>query len=179
MGPAPLPTERPTVTWRAGVDLNPLHVDNPDQMAWLEQLAWPEQTDRRDTLRHAIAKAEREPPELVTGDLLRELPTMVERASARGTVVVFHSAVIAYLRPDDRTTFDATMRALVHEQKCHWVSNEGKNVLPSITMTGPVISESDHTFVLGVDGQMVAKTHGHGRSLTWTAENHSTSRVLT
>ena len=103
---------------------------------------------------------------------------MVDRASEHGTVVVFHSAVIAYLRPDDRKIFDATMRALVQEQKCHWVSNEGKNVLPSITKSGPAIAENDHTFVLGVDGQMVAQTHGHGRSLTWTALNKSDPCVL-
>ena len=169
-GPAPLPTELPTVTWRAGVDLNPLHVDDCDQMAWLEQLVWPEQAERRATLGHAVEIARREPAELVAGDLLHELPALVERASALGTVVVFHSAVIAYLRPDDRSTFDATMRALVGDRRCHWVSNEGKTVLPSVAETGPDIAEAEQTFVLGVDGQMVAKTHGHGRSLSWTSQ---------
>lgn len=168
-GPAPLPTQLPVVTWRSGVDLNPLQVTDPEQMAWLEQLIWPEQQQRRDSLRHAIAVARREPPQLMTGDLLHELPTLVERARPHGTVVVFHSAVIAYLKPEDRVTFDGTMRELVAHGTCRWISNEGKNVLPSITATGPAVPDHDHTFVLGIDGRMVAKSHGHGRSLTWTA----------
>lgn len=172
-GPAPLPTEPPDVAWRAGIDLHPLDVEDADQMAWLQQLIWPEQTDRRDLLRHAVAVARREPPTLLTGDLLAELPRLVERASEHGTAVVFHSAVIAYLEPEARLTFDATMRGLVHDRRCHWISNEGKNVLPSITRTGPPIPASHHTFVLGLDGRMVAQTHGHGRSLSWKESAHA------
>ena len=33
------------------------------------------------------------------GDLLEELPALVDEASAYGAVVVFHSAVAAYLPP--------------------------------------------------------------------------------
>ena len=61
------------------------------------------------------------------------------------------------------------MRELVAAGACHWVSNEGKRVLPSITHTGPPIPQDHPTFVLGIDGRMVGRTHGHGRSLTWTA----------
>ncbi|MGK2875315.1 MAG: DUF2332 domain-containing protein [Nocardioides sp.] len=169
VGPAPLPTTLPKVTWRGGIDLNPLDVTNTDQMSWLEQLIWPEQTSRKATLAQAVAIARSEPPELLRGDLLTELPALVERAAKFGTVVVFHSAVIAYLEPADRIRFDDMMRDLVTAGACRWISNEGKNVLPSITATGPVIPAEDQTFVLGVDGQMVAQTHGHGLSLRWTA----------
>ena len=168
-GAAPLPGRLPEVTLRSGVDLNPLDVDDPDQMGWLEQLIWPEQESRRATLSEAIRIARDDPPDIVRGDLLTEVPGLVERARAFGTVVVFHSAVIAYLEPDDRPRFDAMMRDLVAGGHCHWVSNEGKNVLPSVTATGPAIPPEHQTFVLGVDGRMVAQTHGHGLSLRWTA----------
>ena len=168
-GAAPLPGSLPKVAWRGGIDLNPLDVTDADQMEWLEQLIWPEQTYRKATLARAIALAQAEPPELIRGDLLAELPALVDRAAAFGTVVVFHSAVIAYLEPDDRVRFDTMMRDLVAEGACRWVSNEGKNVLPSITATGPAIPEDNQTFVLGIDGQMVAQTHGHGLSMRWTA----------
>jgi len=157
----------PAVAWRGGVDLNPLDVTDADQMAWLEQLVWPEHDDRRQLLRQAIAIARTDPPDLVRGDLLAELPRLVEKAAAYGDVVVFHSAVIAYLEPEGRLQFDALIRGLVAEGACHWVSNEGKNVLPSVTATGPQISPETATFVLGIDGSAVAHTHGHGRSMTW------------
>lgn len=168
-GPAPLPDRLPEVAWRGGIDLHPLDVTDPDEMTWLETLVWPEQDDRRVRLVHAIGVARQDPPTIVRGDLLEELPAAVERAAEHGTVVVFHSAVIAYLPPERRTDFDAVMRDLVGRGACHWVSNEGKRVLPSVTATGPPIPDEHPTFVLGIDGRMVAQTHGHGRALRWTA----------
>ena len=47
----------PEVAWRGGVDLNPLDVADPDAMAWLENLVWPEQDERRERLRTAVEVA--------------------------------------------------------------------------------------------------------------------------
>ncbi|TIC82663.1 DUF2332 domain-containing protein [Nocardioides sp. GY 10127] len=168
-GAAPLPSALPEVAWRAGVDLHPLDVTDEDAMAWLETLVWPEQEERRARLRHAVEVARADPPDLRVGDLLEELPSLVAEAGRHGTPVVFHSAVVAYLEPTDRVRFDEMVRGLVAEGACHWVSNEGKNVLPSVTSTGPEIPVEHQTFVLGLDGRMLARTHGHGRSLRWTA----------
>ncbi|MCW2794011.1 MAG: hypothetical protein JWO76_3109 [Nocardioides sp.] len=165
-GPAPLPERPPAVAWRGGIDLNPLDVTDDDAMAWLTMLVWPEHDDRRARLVDAIAVAGSDPPELVRGDLLEELPSLVARASEHGPVVVFHSAVIAYLEDDDRRRFSAMMHDLVAAGRCRWVSNEGRRVLPDVTATGPGEVPSGR-FVLGIDGRAVAWTHGHGRSMTW------------
>ena len=85
------PTALPEVAWRGGIDLNPLDVTDPEAMRWLETLVWPEEDDRRVRLRHAIDVAAADPPRLVRGDLLTELPALVAEASAYGTVLVFHS----------------------------------------------------------------------------------------
>lgn len=166
-GPAPLPTEPVAVAWRGGVDLHPLDVTDDDAMAWLSTLVWPEQDDRRARLAEAVAVARAEPPTLVAGDLLDELPALVAQAAAYAPVVVFHSAVVAYLTEEDRARFHDLMTILVDQGACHWVSNEGKRVLPRITATGPPVPDDLATFVLGIDGQAVAWTHGHGRSMSW------------
>lgn len=166
-GPAPLPRALPEVAWRGGIDLNPLDVTDPDATDWLETLVWPEQDDRRARLRQAVEVARADPPYLVRGDLLTELPDLVEKASAHGTVVVLHSAVIAYLPPPLRSEYDALVRGLVADGRCHWVSNEAPQVLPSITGSGPSSTGGEPGFVLGIDGRMVARTHGHGRWLEW------------
>ena len=168
-GPAPVPVEPPAVTWRGGVDLNPLDVTDDDAMGWLTNLVWPEHDDRRARLVEAIRIARQDPPRLVRGNLLEELPALVEEAAAYAPVVVFHSAVIAYLDDADRQRFQAMMTDLVATGRCHWVSNEGKRVLPEVTATGPDVPEGLATFVLGVDGQARAWTHGHGRAMTWLA----------
>ena len=166
-GDPPLPQRPVQVGWRGGIDLNPLDVHDDDAMRWLRTLVWPEQHDRRERLAGAVAVARREPPDLVVGDLLDELPALVERAGEHGPVLVFHTAVIAYLEPDDRARFDQMMTGLVGRGRCHWVSNEGERVLPRVTATGPTPPDGTPTFVLGVDGRAVAWTHGHGRSMTW------------
>ena len=166
-GAPPLPDAAVAVAWRGGIDLNPLDVSNPDAMAWLTNLVWPEQEDRRRLLSAAVAVALAEPPTLVRGDLLEELPALVERAAAHGPVVVFHSAVIAYLDPGGRLRFAEMMGRLVSEGACHWVSNEGPQVLPAVTATSGSHPEESTDFVLGVDGQAVARTHGHGSAMAW------------
>lgn len=165
-GPPAYPSAPPPVAWRAGLDLHPLDVTDRDTTAWLETLVWPEQDDRRALLRHAVEVARADPPDLRTGDLLTDVPALVEEASQHGRVVVFHSAVVAYLEAEDRARFAATMTGLVADGACHWVSNESPNVLPAVAATGPE-PPATPTFVLGVDGRAVAWTHGHGRSMTW------------
>ncbi len=166
-GAAPLPAALPQVAWRGGVDLNPLDVRDADAMAWLENLVWPEQDERRSRLRRAVEVARADPPHLVRGDLLDRLPELVAGAAEHGPVVLFHTAVIAYLTDEDRERFADLAAGLVADGACRWVSNEAKRVLPRITETGPPIPEEKPTFVLGIDGAAVAWTHGHGRSMTW------------
>jgi hypothetical protein len=54
-GPVPLPGRVPEVTWRAGLDLNPLDVASDEDMHWLECLVWPGEEGRLTRLRAAIA----------------------------------------------------------------------------------------------------------------------------
>ena len=164
-GPFPTSVTLPPVGWRGGIDLNPLDVADADAMAWLTNLVWPEQDERRRRLEAAIGIARADPPELVRGDLLEELPDLIEQAAAYGEVVVFHTAVIAYLEPSDRDRFYWTMSDLVAAGRCRWISNEGRNVLPEVTATGPAMPEELPSFVLGVDGQARAWTHPHGASM--------------
>jgi hypothetical protein len=166
-GPFPNRLRPPAVAWRAGIDLHPLDVADPDAMAWLENLVWPEQEDRRERLRAAIGVARAEPARLVTGDLLDLLPELVDEAAAYGPVVVFHTAVIAYLETSDRDRFHDLMTGLVDAGRCHWISNESPKVLPAVAATaaGEADSRGREPFVLGVDGVAVARTHGHGASM--------------
>jgi hypothetical protein len=49
------PTSLPQVVGRAGLDLNPIEVTDPVDLAWLDTLIWPERTHRRARLRAAAA----------------------------------------------------------------------------------------------------------------------------
>jgi hypothetical protein len=170
-GPVPLPAAIPKVAWRAGIDLNPLDVSNPDDVAWLEALVWPEQEFRLERLRQAIAIAQERPPLLVAGDLNEHLVELAGRAPADAALVVFHSAVMGYLDAGGRSRFRRTMADLAAARGCHWLSNEGHTVIAQADGSN-VVPEMDNTrlrgrFLLLQDGQPTAITGPHGQSLEW------------
>lgn len=162
VGPFTAPTRLPEVTWRAGIDLNPLDVTDADDVRWLEALIWPEQTERRDRLHDAIAIAQDDPALLVAGDLNADLATLAAKALTDATLVVFHSAVLTYVTPEERQRFVDQVTALPG----HWISNEGPSVLPAVTARVPGGREdAQHRFLTALDGRPVAWSGGHGQSV--------------
>ncbi len=170
-GQVPLPDSLPPVIWRAGIDLNPLDVSDPDDVAWLEALVWPEQEFRRTRLRRAVAVAQSDPPLLVAGDLNERLLEVASQAPPDAALVVFHSAVMGYLDADGRARFRQTMNRLVAGGRCHWLSNEGHMVIDQEDGSN-VVPEVDQQRILGRfllthNGHPVAITGPHGQSLEW------------
>lgn len=162
-GPAPLPTALPRVIWRAGLDLNPLDVASDEDTAWLNALIWPEQDDRRRNLRAALAVARRDPPRVVRGDLLRDLEALMAEAPAEATLVVFHTAVLAYVgAAEPRQRFVDTVRG----SRAVWISNEVPATFPAIAARAPQPAPRGR-FLLAVDGEPKAWTGPHGQSLEW------------
>ncbi|MFE3758672.1 DUF2332 domain-containing protein [Nocardia tengchongensis] len=165
-GEPPIPGRLPEVVWRGGVDLNPLDVTDAEQMRWLEYLVWPGQPERLQRLRAAVAIAQAQPAAIKTGDLNETVAELVSAAPAEATVVVFHSAVLAYLSVEERERFERMVRGL----RCHWVSNEGCGVIGSVAERLPVpASETPGRFVVALDGVPLGYAGAHGQSLDWFA----------
>jgi hypothetical protein len=157
------PATLPRVVWRAGVDLDPIDVHDADACAWLENLVWPEHEERRRRLRVALEVARRERVDVARGDLLDRLPALVARAPKDATVVVYHSAVLAYLDDPDRRRF----RELVASLPVRWVSSEGPRVLPEIAaLAGPPPKGAGLHLLTALDGVPVGWAQAHGRHLT-------------
>lgn len=165
-GPVPLPARLPAITWRAGLDLNPLDVTDDDDIRWLSCLVWPGEGDREQRLAAAIASARRDPPVVHRGDLLTDLPALAAQAPAEATLVVYHSAVLAYVTPGDRRRFAATVRSL----GAVWLSNEAPGVVPDM----PIPAHKGAPFVLARDGHTpIAFTDSHGTWLHWLPATRS------
>jgi hypothetical protein len=161
-GPVPLPTAVPEIVWRAGIDLNPLDVTNPDDVAWLEALVWPEQNERLDRLRSAVQIARADPPLLVAGHLNERLVLLANQAPAHATLVVFHSAVLTYIPLQEREIFVD----LVTKLPGHWISNEGPSVLPDVAALVPAgTADSQNRFLTALDGRPVSYSGPHGQSV--------------
>lgn len=162
-GPAPLPAAAPPIVWRAGLDLSPIDLGSPSDATWLEALVWPEQEHRRRHLQQAIEVARAEPPRVVRGDLLHDLDALMAEAPAGATLVVFHSAALAYVTPRAaRLRFAEALR----RTRATWISNEAPGVFPDIVAQAPAPTPSSR-FLLAVDGVPKAWTGPHGQTLEW------------
>ncbi|AWB95706.1 DUF2332 domain-containing protein [Agromyces badenianii] len=161
-GSVPVPDRLPEVVWRAGIDLNPLDVRDPDDLAWLDALIWPEHEDRRERLRAAAAIVASDPPRIVAGDLNERLAALAAEAPREATLVVFHTAVIMYLDEAARARFVDTLQHLPG----HWLSAEARTIVPGIRVRDDVPNDSSD-LVLALDGEQLAWAQPHGRALRW------------
>lgn len=161
----PLPNRVPQVVWRAGLDLNPINLHDPEQAAWLETLVWPGQEARAERLRGAMAVARTRAPLVLQGNLLTDLPDLAKKAPEGATLVIFHSAVLAYLTAEESQRFVG----LVRELDAVWISNESPDVLPEL---GGKLNEPlpPDQFLLCMDGEPLAVTAPHGQSIRWLTE---------
>ncbi|MFY1690927.1 DUF2332 domain-containing protein [Plantactinospora sp. WMMB782] len=155
------PDRLPEVVWRAGLDLNPLDVTVPADLAWLDATIWPEHAHRRARLRAAAAVAAADPPLLLRGDLVDDLPALAARAPAGATLVVLHTAVLYQVPAPRRAAFVELVRGLPG----HWIANEAPEVLPYDGL--PAEPGDGFHNVLALDGRPLAWTRGHGQAMTW------------
>lgn len=161
-----IPRTLPEVSWRMGIDLNPLSPFDEADVRWLETLVWPEQGDRLRGLQGAVAVAQADPPLVLKGDLFDDLPRVTAKAPKEATLVVFHTAVLAYVQ--DRAVRDR-FAELVKDVGATWISNEAPHVFPQIAARLAAAPPAGR-FVLSVDGEPQAITGPHGQSLEWIQE---------
>jgi hypothetical protein len=162
------PTRVPEVVWRAGLDLHPLDVTDPADVGWLDALIWPEHGHRRSRLRAAAAVAAADPPLLIRGDAVADLPRLAARAPIDATLVVFHTSVLFYVSVQDRADFVGVVRELPG----HWIANESPEVLSYDDLPAPP-DETLHN-VLALDGRPLAWTRPHGQGLSWFGQRSPT-----
>lgn len=152
------------VAWRAGIDLNPLDVTDPDDVSWLQTLVWPDEHDRLRRLNAAIAVAQTDPPRVVRGDLNARLGEVAAQAPGHATLVVFHTAVLYYLSEADRAAFVAQVERL----RGHWISQEAPGVLLGVDDRLRERPPADTaTYTVALDQEPVAFGALHGGWLRW------------
>src|SRR5436305_11849362 len=160
----PIPEALPSIAWRAGLDLEPVDIADRNQVAWLETLVWPEQTDRLTRLRAALDIASTDKPRLVEGDLRRDLTRLANEMPRDATRVIFHTAVLTYVGPTERAEFARSVTSFCDV----WIANEAPQVFPEIAARAGTPGPRGH-FLLAANGQPLAWADPHGASLDWIA----------
>jgi hypothetical protein len=115
--------------------------------------------DRGPRLESAIAAARRDPPAVHRGDLLTDLPALAAQAPAGATLVIYHTAVLYQVAPDEREQFAGAVRSL----DAVWLSSEAPGILPGTA--APALD--DQMCVIARDGRPIAFADSHGTWLQW------------
>ena len=159
----PLPDRGVEVAWRAGLDLSPVDLRDDAEVRWLEALVWPGEEYRLPRLRAACEVARVVSPRVLEGDLRTDLGALAAQAPAHSTLVVFHTAVLAYVRdPREREAFARSVTRV----GATWIANEGRHNIPGVPDLGDGHPDPA-AFLLCVDGEPVAWTDGHGTWIDW------------
>ncbi|RJQ71526.1 DUF2332 domain-containing protein [Pseudonocardiaceae bacterium YIM PH 21723] len=136
---APVPGGLPEIAWRRGIELNPIDLENTEDVRWLQALIWPGRPQRAGRLAAAIELARTDPPPVSPGDLFDLLPEVVAQVPAGATPVVMHSAVLYYLGERQQEFID-----LVRESGARRVALEGGNGVQSqVTLDDEVVASAD------------------------------------
>jgi hypothetical protein len=162
-GAFPFPDAVPQIVWRLGLDLNPIDLSSDQQVEWLETLVWPGQEHRAEKLRAAIAVARSDPPRIIKGNLLTDLEPLIAMAPKEATLVVFHTAVLAYVASQQQRDKFA---AMMMRENAVWISNEAPGLFSFLFGIAPPVPTHGR-FLMTVDGKAVAWTNPHGQSIDW------------
>jgi hypothetical protein len=97
------------VVRRRGVDLNPVDVTTERGSRLLQAFVWPDQEERLERLRRAIDVVRHDPPQLMQGDYVDALPSLLRNRREGAQLIVFQTASTMYL---DRSSADRLRAAL-------------------------------------------------------------------
>jgi hypothetical protein len=150
--PVPI-AELPSVRSRVGVDLAPPDLLGDEGVRLLKSFVWVGQEPRLADLDAAVEVWRRDPPEIVVGDLVDELPALLERGREDAVLLVWETAALGYLPQERRDQ----ARALLSEAECVFVQ------------TGQPQDGSRDYYGLYVEGDEVAHADFHGAWIEWLA----------
>ena len=100
--PQPDPQAPMEILSREGCDLNPIDVTDPEAALRLCSYVWPDEPDRLDRLRSAIALVREDPVKVERDDALDWLSEKLESMRPGVGTVIFHSIFWAYLSRSER-----------------------------------------------------------------------------
>lgn len=139
----------PPVRSRIGVDAAPPDLSTDDGVRYLTSFVWVGQEQRLADLDAAVTVWRRDPPDIVVGDILDELPGLLRR----GPNLVWSTAALDYMPRERRQA----VRDLIAESGVAYVE------------TGRPLDGSHDYYGLFVDGDEVAHAEFHGAWVDWLA----------
>ena len=149
------------VRGRIGIDRSPIDVTTEDGARLLRSFVWAGQEGRMERLDRAIEAIREDPPQLVTGDYVDELPRVLAGQPRNGLTVVFQTASFGYIGDEGR----ARVRAVLEEA--------GRKRSLAFISTGKPRDPEEHCWGLrlvywpGGEREFAGHADFHGSWLQW------------
>ncbi|MDQ0615737.1 hypothetical protein QF046_003378 [Microbacterium sp. W4I4] len=151
----------PEIVWRAGVDLAPVDIREPDDRTWMRSLIWPGETERAERIAGAVAIAQADPPLLLAGDAEARLDDLLASAPAGATPVVMTPGMLVYLPRAQRASLIDRIRA----SGARWVTIDAPGLHDG--WHPPVDPGSFDGFAVALDGRVLSDADPLGRQWEW------------
>jgi hypothetical protein len=163
----------PPVVVRTGIDLDPVDLRDEDAVRWLRACLWPEQIERAARFEAALAVTRADPPLVIRGDLVDDLPALLAGLPGDAHAVVFHSWVLPYVARARRPALGDVLEAAAAQRPVSWISFESEAVGPFVPPPDAVILPSLVGLTTWRDGgrtrqsRLLGSAHPHVAWLEW------------
>jgi hypothetical protein len=141
---------------RTGVDLNPIDVNDPNEVDWLKALVWPEHEERRQLLDAALSLRREENIEMVVGDGVEVLSTYVDGIPKGVVPIVFHTHVANQLSFESK---ESLQQEVDRQGRLRDIVHLHNNIQPNLHAT--IYKNSARSEL------RLSNTDGHARWVEW------------
>jgi len=168
-----VPSRLPSIGIQVGLDRDPVDLSKEENARWLMACIWPG-TGRHERAAAAIGMARRHPPRMRRGDMVEDLPAVLEEMGGCPTVVVT-SWSYSYLPPDAQARFQQVLAEAGAARPVAWVCADTVGVVdrfevPEGTASGDLVPGLLGMAVFdkgGVDSRSLAYIQPHGSWVEW------------
>lgn len=112
----------PQVGVRIGIDRSPIDVTTEDGARLLRAFVWAGQEERMERLDRAIEALREDPPQLLQGDFVEELPDALAAQPRDRLTVVFQTASFGYIGDEGRARVRSVLEQTGRERELAFIS---------------------------------------------------------
>jgi hypothetical protein len=157
----PVPNRFAEIVSRLGVDLNPVDLNDPENVRWLRALVWPEHQKRANQLELAIQVAKYDPPQIFRGDALEVLPSLIERVRGDSELCIFHSFTLSLASGKPRERLNRLLAKASEKRSLFHVSLEWPRNSESPLLSLASLNEGED------NERILARCNPHGEWIEW------------